>query len=95
MPARVKKIRHDENTRAKIRVAKYLNILDEAADGKRKLDNNQIKAIEILLAKSLPSLQSVEISGEITTSKVIRTPAPTTKIADWQKQYAENKETLQ
>jgi len=87
--ARVRKIRHDENTRQKIRVAKYLNILDECADGKRKLDNSQIKSIEILLAKSLPSLQSVEISGEITTSKVIRTPTISTDNASWLQQHGE------
>lgn len=95
MAARVTKIRHDENTRQKIRVAKYLNILDEAAEGKRKLENNQVKAIEILLAKSLPNLQSVEISGEISTSKVIRTPQVATTNAAWLEQHGDKPETLQ
>ena len=95
MPARVNKIRHDENTRQKIRVAKYLNILDEAADGRRKRENNQVKAIEILLAKSLPSLQSVEISGEITTSKVIRTPNISTDTNAWLQQHGDKPATLQ
>lgn len=42
-----------------------------------------------------PRLSAVEHSGEITTTKVIRTPAPTTALADWQKQYVDSKETLQ
>lgn len=89
MPARVHKIRHDENTRMKIRVAKHLQTLDEIATGVRKGDVLQMKAIEILLSKALPSLQSVELSGEITTSKVIRTPAQPSDIDAWQKQYSD------
>ena len=40
-------------------------------------------------------LSSVEVSGEFTTTKVIRTPAPTPVLADWQKQYADEGKTLQ
>ena len=94
MAARVNKIRHDENTRQKIRVAKYINLLDEVADGKRKMDSVQIKAIELLLAKSLPNLQSVEISGEIATSKVIRTPQVANNLETWKQQYADPVEKL-
>lgn len=89
MPARIHKIRHDENTRQKIRVAKLLSLLDAHAHGERPMESSQIKAIEILLSKALPSLQSVEISGEITTSKVIRTPKVETDVDTWQKQYAD------
>lgn len=87
MPARVNKIRHDENTRAKIRVAHLLNTLDAHVDGKRALEPSQLKAIEILLSKSLPSLQSVEISGEISSTNVVRAPAIATGSTDWQSQH--------
>lgn len=40
-------------------------------------------------------LQAVQHSGEITTSKVIRTPPPSSDLTDWQKQYADKQETLQ
>ena len=39
--------------------------------------------------------QSVDLTAEITTTKVIRTPTPTPALADWQQQYVEPKETLQ
>ncbi len=83
MPARINKIRHDENTRAKIQVAKILNLLHEHLEGMRKLESTQLKAAEILLSKALPSLQSVELSGEITTSKVIRAPALAISPTTW------------
>lgn len=87
MPARVNKIRHDENTRQKIRVAHLLNTLDKCADGKLDLKPDRLKSIELLLSKSLPSLQSVEISGEIATSKVIRSPAPSATPSTWAKDH--------
>jgi hypothetical protein len=39
--------------------------------------------------------QSIDMTAEITTTKVIRTPAPTPVLADWQKQYADDGKTLQ
>lgn len=64
MPARTKKIRHDENTRAKIKVSQIMNRLQKHIDGDVELANSQVKAAEILLRKSLPDLQSVELTGK-------------------------------
>ena len=83
MPARINKIRHDENTRAKIQVASLINRFQAHFDGQLELSATQIQAGKILLDRALPVLQSVEVSGEITTSKVIRAPAIAASTQEW------------
>jgi hypothetical protein len=103
MPARVNKIRHDENTRDKIQVANILNRLqafffgtnDPVTKQPVKLDAVQVNVGLALLKKKLPDLTSVEISAEITTSKVIRTPAVASTNAAWLDQHGDKPETLQ
>ena len=87
MPARVTKIRHDENTRLKIKVAHLINRFQSHFDGECELTPTQIQAGKILLDRALPCLQSVEVSGEITTSKVIRAPAVANTAQSWSDQY--------
>lgn len=94
MPARVNKIRHDENTRMKIKAGNIIDRLEKLIAGKIEMPPHAVTAALGLLRKALPDLTSVEHSGEITTTKVIRTPAPTPAIETWQKQYAP-KDTLQ
>ena len=69
MAARIHKIRHDENTRLKIKVTQLINRLQAHIDGKVELGATQVRGIEILLRKALPDLSSVEVdhSGEIST----------------------------
>ena len=87
MPPRIQKIRHDENTRLKIKVAHLINRFQAHFDGDLELTATQIQAGKILLDRALPCLQSVEVSGEITTSKVIRAPAEATDAAAWSKNH--------
>lgn len=71
MAARKNKVQHDDKTRDKIRTSQLLNRLhayalseDDPQTGKSvELSSAQVKAIEVLLRKSLPDLQS--ISGEM------------------------------
>ncbi len=93
MPARVKKIRHDENTRTKIKVAELVNRFHRHFMGECELTPTQIQAGKILLDRALPVLQSVEVSAEITTTKVIRTPTVSPDISSWMNDHA--RETLQ
>jgi len=39
--------------------------------------------------------QSVDLTAEIITSKVIRTPPPVNNLDNWHKQYSDKTETLQ
>lgn len=68
MPARTVKIRHDEQTRAKIRTSQLLNRLNDHVFGKNSkpvdISQTQMKAIEILLRKTLPDLAAVTVSGD-------------------------------
>lgn len=69
MAARIHKIRHDDETRAKIQTSQLINRLTDHALNDLKLEPTQVRAIEILLKKTLPDLTATELSGgvEITT----------------------------
>lgn len=55
---------HQDDVRSKIQASQLINRLtDHALDG-LELSPTQIKAIEILLRKSLPDLSAVELTGE-------------------------------
>jgi hypothetical protein len=66
MAPRIRKIRHDEETRAKIQASQLVNRLTNHALGEVELSPTQVRAIEILLKKTLPDLSAVEHSGEMT-----------------------------
>lgn len=61
MAARTRKIRHDENTRLKIQAAQLINRLQGHANGKVDLSPTQVRAIEVLLRKTLPDLSDVRM----------------------------------
>lgn len=77
MAARTRKPQHDERTREKIRTSQLLNRLhayalselDPQSNEVVKLESGQVKAIEILLRKSMPDLQSVEGGLDLTHRK--------------------------
>jgi hypothetical protein len=85
MPARIRKIRHDEDTRLKIKTTQLCNRLMAHAMGEVELSATQIQAIKILLGKTLPDLQSVEHSGEIATPYVMQMPEVAKDAAEWLK----------
>lgn len=67
------KVQHDDRTREKIRTSQLLNRLhayalsenDPQTDKPVELNGAQVKAIEVLLRKSLPDLQSIEGSMDL------------------------------
>lgn len=61
MAARTRKIRHDENTRLKIKAAALINLLTDHAMGKAELSPTRVRAIEVLLRKILPDLSDVKM----------------------------------
>jgi hypothetical protein len=83
MPARIRKIRHDEDTRLKIKTTQLCNRLMSHAMGEVDLSPTQIQAIKILLGKTLPDLQSVEHSGEVATPYVMQMPTVAKDAAEW------------
>lgn len=56
---------HQEDVRKKIQVSQLLNVLQNHALGESEdLSPTRMKAIEILLRKSMPDMASVTVSGD-------------------------------
>ncbi len=64
MAARTRKVRHDDMTRQKIQTSQLVNRLTDHALGKVEMEPSQVRAIEILLKKSLPDLAQVTHQGD-------------------------------
>ena len=65
MAERLRK-RHQDEVRTKIQTSQLVNVLQNHAlgvDDEKEITPTRMKAIEILLRKSLPDLSSTEISG--------------------------------
>jgi hypothetical protein len=95
MAARSVKIRHDDQTRAKIKTSQLINRLTDHVLGTVEMTASQVRAAEILLSKTLPSLASVEHSGEVSHPTVVRAPPVAKGNAEWQQQHAPPRQTIQ
>lgn len=69
MAARIRKIRHDDETRAKIKTSQLINRLSKHVFGEVELTPTQVRCAEILLKKTIPDLSSVEHSGQVDIRK--------------------------
>lgn len=67
MAARLRKT-HQDDVRAKIQTSQLINRLTDHALGKIELAATQVRAIEVLIKKTLPDLQSIEHSGGVETT---------------------------
>src|SRR5262245_16111894 len=85
MPAR-KMLFHADYVREKIRASQLLNRLQKCAFGEIDLTMTQLRAIEILLRKSIPDLAAAEIKTEHTHRYVIEIPAISASSADWERE---------
>lgn len=54
---------HQDEIRSKIQASQLVNRLTDHALGKVELNSTQVRAIEILLKKTLSDLSSVEVTG--------------------------------
>lgn len=86
MAARINKIRHDEETRAKIKAGNIVTRLQKFVEGEVEMVPHQVTAALGLLKKVLPDMTSVEHSGDVSTTYVARLPAPVSTIDEWQSQ---------
>ena len=86
MAARIRKIQIGDEWRTKIQVSMLVNRLQDCAQGKVELSSTQVKAIEILMRKVAPDLQSVEHSGEVQHSYVAELPQVSSSVDEWSKQ---------
>lgn len=66
MAARLKP-RHQDEVRTKIQASQLINVLQNHAldkKGAEELSTSRLKAIEILLRKSVPDLSAITLSGD-------------------------------
>lgn len=87
MPARIRKIRHDDETRAKIQTSQLVNRLTDHVLGKVDLSSTQVSAALGLLRKTLPDLSQAEVKQEV-TRYVARLPEKAQTAETWQQHYA-------
>ena len=69
--------RHSDMVRAKIQASQLINVLQNHAlnaEGE-ELSASRLKAIEILLKKSVPDLKALEISGNEDNPVIVKTYA--------------------
>ena len=58
---------HQDDVRRKIQASQLINVLQHhALTEDSELSQSRIKAIEILLRKSIPDLQSIEMNANVT-----------------------------
>jgi hypothetical protein len=69
MAARTRKVRHDDETRSKIRTSQLINRLEDHVLGEVELKPTQVTAALGLLRKTIPDLTAVAHSGEIATKR--------------------------
>jgi hypothetical protein len=87
MAARTRKIRHDDETRAKIRSSQLINRLESHVLGKLDLKPTQVAAALGLLRKTIPDLSSAENKTEVLHRYVARLPDKAESVDEWQKQH--------
>lgn len=89
MAARTRRIAHDANTRAKIQASQLINRLTKHVHGEIELSPTQIQAARILLDKSLPNLQAIDmdIDGGIEMHNTVS--AKPMDVEEWRKQFSE------
>lgn len=85
MAARTRKIRHDDETRAKIQASQLVNRLTDHVLGKAEMSATQVTAALGLLRKSIPDLAAIQHSGEQTVRHVISGDIPTED--EWERAY--------
>lgn len=75
--------RHQDDVRAKIQASQLINVLQNHALGASdsELTQSRLKAIEILLRKSVPDLSAIQLSGD--------EDAPVRIVATWQSEKSE------
>lgn len=59
-----KHLSHDAKTRERIRTSQLINRLQSYAEGKITLESSQVRAIDILLKKTVPDLSAIQHSGD-------------------------------
>ncbi len=77
MAARTNRPHHSAPDRERIQTSQLINRLQQCALNELELRSDQLKSIEILLAKSMPNLASVESFNQTEVSVISAEPMST------------------
>lgn len=77
-----------DEVRERIKSSMLINRLIDHALGKVGMLPTQVRAVEILLRKTLPDLASTEHTGAVEHRFVAEVPAVSADSEEWAKQYA-------
>jgi hypothetical protein len=86
MPARTRKILHDDETRSRIQASNIITRLHKLIQGEIEMPAHAVTAALGLLRKVLPDVTSVEHSGEVTTRYVVGVPSRINDSIQWAQQ---------
>ena len=64
MAARTNKTTHDDKTKRLIQASQLLNRLTQHGNGEIEMTQSQVNAARIVIAKSIPDLKAMEITGQ-------------------------------
>lgn len=67
-----KRLSHDDKTREKIQTSQFINRLTKFINGEVELSPAQVRAIEVLLKKTLPDLQAISLDGKVDATVIGR-----------------------
>lgn len=95
MAARTRRPNHNDKSREAIRTSQLVNrlqdhIFDPEGKPKVEISSTQLKAIEILLKKSLPDLSAIDHTGEIDQKHFVITSPPTSPENNWLEEHGKN-----
>ena len=86
--AKRKMLFHPDYVREKIRASQLINRLQKCAFGEISLTITQLRAIEILLRKSIPDLAAAEMKSEQTYRYVVELPRVLSR-DEWLRKYGQ------
>jgi len=87
MAARTRRIVNDANTRAKIQTTQIINRLTKHVFGELDLSPSQVNAAKILLGKTLPDMQSIEMKAEVEETTRVINAKPISE-DEWEAKYS-------
>lgn len=71
MAARTNKPLHDDKTKRLIRASQLLNRLNSFANGEIEMTQAQVNAARVVIAKEIPDLKAIELSGKGEEGEII------------------------
>lgn len=84
-----KNLTHDAKTRERIQTSQLINRLTDHMLGKVELSTTQVRAIEILLKKTMPDLSAVEMNANVEQTNYVVDSKPLS-VDEWKSEHKQS-----